>query len=131
MVKEVRWRYVIFHVHSPLNLRVEDLRVTLKKHMRSFLGTYGLSKNPLKLMAYDEVNKVGILKCPHMSLEIIRAALALLSTINDEPLAIHVMKVSGTYKKAKLIASQLARKLKFHWAELEAGMKKPSQATEA
>jgi RNase P/RNase MRP subunit POP5 len=131
MVKEVRWRYVIFHVHSPLNLKVEDLRVTLKKHMRSFLGTYGLSKNPFKLMAYDEENKIGILKCSHTSLDIIRAALALLSAINDEPSAIHVMKVSGTYKNAKSIASRLTKKLKSYRAELEAGMKRPSQATEA
>jgi hypothetical protein len=41
------------------------------------------------------------------------------------------MKVSGTYKKAKLRVTRLAEKLKSHWAELEAGMKKPSQATEA
>jgi RNase P/RNase MRP subunit POP5 len=131
MVKEVRWRYVIFHVHSPLSLKSEDLRAALKKHMRVFLGIYGLSRNLFKLMAYDEENKLGILKCAHESLEVIRAALALLSTIDGKPSAIHVMKVSGTYKKAKLRVTRLAEKLKSHWAELEAGMKKPSQATEA
>jgi len=131
MVKEVRWRYLIFHVHSPLSLKTEDLKVALKNHLRTFLGTYGLSKNPFRLMAYDEESKLGILKCPHRSLEVIKVALALLSTINGEPSAIHVVKVSGTLKKAKSKASQLAEKLKFRWNELEAGMKKPSQATEA
>ena len=131
MVREVRWRYLIFHVHSPLNLKSEDLKTALKKHMKSFLGVYGLSRNTFKLMTYDEENKLGILKCAQQSLEVIRAALALLSTINGEPSAIHVMKVSGTYKKARLRAFRLAERLKSHWAELEAGMKKPSQATEA
>ncbi len=131
MVKEVRWRYVIFHVHSPLDLKAEDLRAALKKHMRSFLGIYGLSKTPLNLMAYDEESKLGILRCAHVSLEIVRAALALFSAADDKPLAFHVMKVSGTYRKARSMASRLAEKLKSHWAELEAGMKKPSQATEA
>ncbi|MCC6042072.1 MAG: Rpp14/Pop5 family protein [Candidatus Verstraetearchaeota archaeon] len=131
MVKEVRWRYVIFHVHSPLSLASEDLRAALRRHMKAFLGTYGLSRNPFKLMDYDEENKLGILKCAHESLEVIRAALALLSAINGEPSAIHVMKVSGTYKKAKSRAARLAEKLKSYWTELEAGMKKPSQATEA
>lgn len=131
MVKEVRWRYVIFHVHSPLILKLEDLKAALKRHMRAFLGTYGLSRSSFKLMTYDEESKLGILRCSHDSLETIRVALALLSTINGEPSSIHVMKVVGTYRKAKSRATQLAEKLKSYWAELEAGMKKPSQATEA
>ncbi|MDH5815772.1 MAG: Rpp14/Pop5 family protein [Candidatus Nezhaarchaeota archaeon] len=130
MVKEVRWRYIVFHLHSPLSPKVEELDSVLRKHIKSFLGSYGLSKNPFKLIMYDEKSKLGILRCPHKSLEVIRLALALLHSIGGMPSAIHVAKVSGTLKKARSITLELAEKLKSYWEELEAGMKKPSQATE-
>ncbi|MEM4576757.1 MAG: Rpp14/Pop5 family protein [Candidatus Nezhaarchaeales archaeon] len=130
MVKEVRWRYLIIHIHSPLNLKGEDLSDILRKHFRSFLGIYGLSKHPFKIVAYNELSKIGILKCPHNSLTMIRAAIALLSSTRDGPLAAHVVRVSGTLKKARSIANRFAEKLKSYLEELESGMKKPSQATE-
>ncbi|MEM0232950.1 MAG: Rpp14/Pop5 family protein [Candidatus Nezhaarchaeales archaeon] len=130
MVKEVRWRYIIFHLHSPLSLKVEELNNVLKKHLRSFLGSYGLSKNPFKLIMYDEKSKLGILRCPHKSLEVISLGLALLSSIGGVSSAIHVARVTGTLKKARSITLELAEKLKSYWEELEVGMKKPSQATE-
>ncbi|MHC1600759.1 MAG: Rpp14/Pop5 family protein [Candidatus Nezhaarchaeales archaeon] len=131
MVKDVRWRYLIFHLHTPSNPKPENIKSTLKKHLRTFLGIHGLSKSPFKLMIYDEQNKLGIIRCPHTSVIAMRAALALLNNIDGEPSSIHIVKSTGTFKKARTLAKEIAEKLKSHWGELEMGMKKPSQATES
>ncbi|RLF07913.1 MAG: hypothetical protein DRJ60_01600 [Thermoprotei archaeon] len=131
MVKDIRWRYLIFHLHTPSNPRIESIKNALKKHLRSFLGVQGLSRAPFKLIMYDEHNKLGIIRCPHNAVTIIRAALALLDSIDGESASIHIAKSTGTLKKARILTKEIAEKLKSYWSELEVGMKKPSQATES
>jgi len=131
MVKDVRWRYLIFHLHTPSNPKTENVKNTLKRHLRSFLGIYGLSRAPLKFMMYDEVNKLGIIRCPHNTVVTIRAALALLNNVDGQSASIHIAKSTGTLRKARALVKEIAEKLKSYWSELEVGMKKPSQATES
>ncbi|MDI9619931.1 MAG: Rpp14/Pop5 family protein [Candidatus Nezhaarchaeota archaeon] len=130
MVKRIRWRYLVLHVHAPLDLEARDLERSLRGHIRMFLGVYGLSRCPFKLVAYDREGKIGIVRCPHDSVEALRAALAFLSDIGGVPSSLHVVKSSGTIKKARKVVEGYVEKLKSHWALLELGMKKPSQATE-
>ncbi len=95
-----------------------------------FLGTLGMAKHSIMIMSYDEMQKLGVIRCSHDAVTLIRAALALLNNVNGEPASLHIMKSTGTFKKAKFLLKELSEKLKSHWSELEAGMKRPSQATE-
>lgn len=130
MVRRIRWRYLIFHVHTPSNPKLEDVVNAMKKYLRAFLGIQGLSDVFFKLIMYDDNNKLGIIKCPHFSVMRIRAALALMRSINGMPSSMHIVRSTGTLKKAKALVNEISERLKSHWRELEVGMKKPSQATE-
>ena len=129
-MKRVRWRYIIFHLHTTGSPSLEDVKKALKRSFRCLFGVYGLSLCQLKVISYDETSKLGVLKCPHKGVPMVRASIALLSDIAGNPSSIHVVAISGTLKRAMMRLNFASEKLKSHWREVEEGMKKPSQATE-
>lgn len=68
-------------------------------------GEYGASRTGLALIDYDTEKKFAILRTAHTTLSMVRAALASITKIGDKPVAVHVLKVSGTiralYKKIR------------------------------
>lgn len=68
-------------------------------------GEYGASQTGLALIDYDAEKKFAVIRTVHTTVDKVRAALASITQIEGKPVAIHVLKVSGTikalYKKTK------------------------------
>ena len=50
------------------------------------------------LIRYDAQRNYGVLRCSHGALDVVRAAVASITGINEKQAAIHVLGVSGTLK---------------------------------
>jgi RNase P/RNase MRP subunit POP5 len=61
-------------------------------------GEYGASKIGLSIIEYRREEKMLILRCFHNSLDILRAAIAFITKIEDVPVTLHLINVSGTLK---------------------------------
>jgi RNase P/RNase MRP subunit POP5 len=66
-------------------------------------GEYGASQAGLALIDYDAERRLVVIRTAHAALDMIRAALASIIRIQDKPVAMRVLRVSGTirtlYKK--------------------------------
>jgi len=61
-------------------------------------GESGASQAGLYLVRFDEKTGVGILRCFHTALPMVRAAVASVTKIGDAKAAVHVLRVAGTLK---------------------------------
>jgi ribonuclease P/MRP protein subunit POP5 len=61
-------------------------------------GEYGASQAGLTLIDYDVERRLLVVRAAHTTLDMVRAALASITRIQDKPVAVHVITVSGTIK---------------------------------
>jgi RNase P/RNase MRP subunit POP5 len=61
-------------------------------------GEVGASQAGLYLVRFDEKTRIGVLRCSHLSLPVVRAAVASITRIGDAKAAVHVLRVAGTLK---------------------------------
>jgi len=52
----------------------------------------------LRFIEYNPEDGYAILRCSHKALEMVRASIAAITDMRDEPAVIHIIKVSGTLK---------------------------------
>jgi RNase P/RNase MRP subunit POP5 len=83
------------------DLSEEVFYQALKEQVVQLYGTKGLAETDLRLISYDSDAKVAILRCRHRSLRKIRGTIALLTNVVSQPVALQVVKVSGTIKSLK------------------------------
>ncbi len=111
LVKNRRNRYLIFEIHSPQKIELNKLK--LLKHifdatLRLF-GEVGAASIHINLIDYNNDFQRGIIRCNHRAVVKLRAALAIIDEIGGLPVIVHVIKVTGTLKKAREILNSLPR----------------------
>jgi len=67
----------------------------------NLFGETGLSETAPRLIGYNEKKSIGILRCSRDSLEKMRAAIAMISKIDEKSVGAYVKAVSGTSKRLK------------------------------
>ncbi|HID15428.1 MAG TPA: hypothetical protein EYP16_01305 [Candidatus Atribacteria bacterium] len=111
MIKVHRNRYLIFEIHSPKPLNINKqklLKHIFDANLRLF-GEVGSSSIFINLIEYNENLQRGIIKCNHKSVLKLRAALASISELEGMPILIHIVKITGTIRKAREILNSLPR----------------------
>lgn len=105
MLKKVRRRYLALKIESTENFNPRELINAVWNAVITLYGEHGASKTNLTLIDYDSDEKLAVIRVAHTTVEMIRAALASITRIEDKSVAIHVLMVSGTikalYKKIK------------------------------
>jgi ribonuclease P/MRP protein subunit POP5 len=96
-----RNRYIAFELISDVKFRRDEVVNAVWNSALGFLGESGMARSSLWLMDWDEKKQRGILKVNHVSVEQVRAALALLKDINKKNCIFHALGVSGTVKKTR------------------------------
>jgi len=91
-------RYIHFQVVSEADASESDVKHAAYNSIISFLGEYGSAKANPKFIEYDPKTRKGIVKCTHTELELVKAALALVSELNNKPACFRLLRVSGTLK---------------------------------
>jgi len=105
LLKKTRRRYLALKIDSDERFSSSEFISAVWDAVLKLYGEYGASRTGLALIDYDAEKKFAILRTAHTTVDMVRAALASITKIGDKPLAIHVLKVSGTikalYKKIK------------------------------
>ncbi len=97
-----RRRYVAFQVISEQKILTQDLINTIWHSTLNLIGEFGASQSDLLFIKniYDEKKQMGLIRCSHLMVEPVRAALALIQRIGDFRVVIKVIGISGTIKAA-------------------------------
>ena len=99
-----RRRYIAYQMISEEKVLLQDLINGIWHSILNFLGEHGSSKADIWIARdiYDEKKQMGLIRCSHLSVEHIRASLALIERIGDARVVVKVLGVSGTIKAAKM-----------------------------
>jgi len=96
--RRMRKRYLAFKVVSEQSVSKGDVADAVWNAVLQLFGEYGASQTNLALIEYDPEECWGIIRCSHRAVEMVRASVASVTEINEKPIAIHVLGVSGTLK---------------------------------
>jgi ribonuclease P/MRP protein subunit POP5 len=96
--KGVRRRYLALKIDSEEALSSREFMNAVWSNVLKLYGEYGASQTGLVLIDYDEEKSFAVLRCAHKVVETVRTAVASMTKIGDKPVAVHVLKVSGTLK---------------------------------
>ncbi len=98
MSERMRKRYLAFRVMSDHSVSKSDVADAVWNAVLRLFGEYGASQTNLALIEYDQEKSWGIIRCSRRAVEMVRASIASVTEINEKPVAIHVLGVSGTLK---------------------------------
>ena len=107
-----RYRYVGFKVLSPTPPGEEEIREGVWRSITDLFGAYGLSKIGPKMIEYDQAQSIGIIRCSHLHLPMLRASLASITSLRGNPTALFILRVSGTLKALRTALKELKKSLR-------------------
>ncbi|MGZ0745964.1 MULTISPECIES: Rpp14/Pop5 family protein [unclassified Haloparvum] len=97
-----RWRYLAvgLEAHPDASLSRGSFQRALWYAAGNLLGDAGSADADLKLLTFDFADGEGeaVVRARHGHVEEARAAIACVSTVDDEPVGIHVRGISGTVR---------------------------------
>lgn len=98
MTRVLRRRYLALRVDCDEPLGAAALSDAVWNAVLRLFGEVGASQSGLFLVRFDEKTGVGVLRCFHTALPMVRAAVASVTKIGDAKAAVHVLRVAGTLK---------------------------------
>ena len=98
MLEKVRHRYLALKIDSKEIFGSREFMDAVWNAVLKLYGEYGMSRSGLMLINYDAEKRLATIRTMHTTVEIIRAALASITKIQDKPVAIHVLTISGTIR---------------------------------
>jgi ribonuclease P/MRP protein subunit POP5 len=104
VMKEKR-RHLTFRIVSESSHDSASINKALRKAIKSLLGDLGLAETGFLVERFDQKTQIGILRCNNLYTGKIRAALALLHEVNNKKAYVHIIRVTGTIKKAGRVLS--------------------------
>ena len=98
-----RKRYLAFKVISEQKLNYNDLSIAIWHAVLNFMGEFGTGEADIWIIkdSYKDDEQTGIVKCDHLAVDKVRAALALVQRIGDTRVVIRVLGISGTINATK------------------------------
>ena len=97
-MKRVKRRYLALQVDSDFAPSRLELMNAVWSAVTRLYGEYGASLTGLALIEYDLERKTAVLRCSLVSLNMVRASLASITSVAGNEAAAHVLGVSGTIK---------------------------------
>lgn len=105
MLKRVKRRYLALEIDSGEMFSSWEFMDAVWSAVLKLYGEYGASRTGLTLIDYDVEKRFAVVRLVHTAVDMVRAALASITKIQDKPVIIHVLAVSGTiralYKKIR------------------------------
>jgi ribonuclease P/MRP protein subunit POP5 len=98
MIKREKRRYLALKTVSEQPLDEQAVLGAVQASVCRLFGEYGASKANIKLIKTVPEKRQVVIRCSHVMLEKVRAAIASILEIDGKPVAIHVVGVSGTLK---------------------------------
>jgi len=98
LTRVVRRRYLALKVDCDEPLEPSALSDVIWNAVLRLFGEVGASQAGLYLVRFDEKSGVGVLRCFHTALPMVRAAVASITRIGNLKAVVHVLRVAGTLK---------------------------------
>lgn len=99
-------RYVAFEIISKTKKDFTAVSKSIWRAALSLVGTTGAARMGLQLFPEHYNNQRGIIRVSHTSVDELNASLAMVRHINDEPVIIRSIGVSGILAKATRYTQQ-------------------------
>jgi len=96
-----RRRYLKIEVESEQSINDRAFMDAVWDAVLQLFGEYGASQANLTLIQYDPQKGYAVVRCSNKALEMVRASIASITKIDEKPVAIHVLRVSGTLKSLR------------------------------
>jgi len=101
LIRRVKKRYLALKIESVESFDEEDVKDVVWSAVIQLFGEYGASQVGLFLVQYDRERKEAVLRCSHKALPMVQASIASVTKIRDKPVAMHVLRISGTLRALK------------------------------
>jgi len=98
LTKWVRKRYLALKVECEEAVDQRAVSDAVWNTVLRLFGEVGVSQAGLYLVRFDKERSYVVLRCSHKALPMVRAAVASMTKIDNQPAAIHVLRVSGSLK---------------------------------
>jgi len=98
LLKKVRRRYLALEIDSDGLFDSREFLDAVWSAVLKLYGEYGASRAGLTLIDYDMEKRFAVIRTVHTAVDMVRAALASMTRIGNKPVAIHILRVSGTIK---------------------------------
>ncbi len=101
-------RYIAFEIISDDKFSAEQVRLALYANI-PVVGYNEIAEAQLRFIEWDERRQIGILRCTHKKVNIIRVLLASISKIGrNKIVGVRVIRVSGTLKALRKKLKEVA-----------------------
>ena len=100
-VRSVRRRYLWVHIETSAKLDSSSLNNVIEAKIQYLYGVKGAVEMNFRLIEFFPEDYNVIVRCNHVMLTELRAALAHITDIAGEPARFDVLRVSGTIKSLK------------------------------
>lgn len=97
-MKRIRRRYLAVSIESSKRFNSDEFMSVVWGALSKLYGEYGASRSNLSLIDYSGERKVAVIRVGHEMLQPARAALASVTRVENEPVTLHILAVSGTLK---------------------------------
>jgi len=97
-LKRVKRRYLALQIDSDGAPSRKEFLDTVWKAVAKLYGEHGASLTSLSLIEYDAEKKSGIIRTSLVTMNLVRASLASITSVAGKDAAVHVLAVSGTIK---------------------------------
>ncbi len=96
-------RYIVFEAISEHPIEYKDLSEAVWMSLLDFSGEIGSSEARMWMITnlYDDKAQKGVIQCGSKSVEVVRAALALIQIVSENKCIVKVLGVTGTLKSAR------------------------------
>ena len=98
-----RNRYIVFEILSKKMFESSSIYQALWNSALQLFGEVGTSELSMVFLSnlYNKDKRIGIIKCNHDSVEKVRLAIANIKNIEDEPIVMRTIGLTGTINSAK------------------------------
>jgi ribonuclease P/MRP protein subunit POP5 len=98
LLKRIRCRYLALEIDGDGLFDSRDFIDAVWSAVSKLYGEHGASHAGLTLIDYDMEKKFAVIRTAHTAVDMVRTALASMTRIENKPVAIHILTVSGTMK---------------------------------
>ncbi len=98
MSKRVRRRYLALKVVCERSVNGRDVMGAIWNAVLQLFGEYGASQASLSLIEFNPQKNCAVVRCSRTAVDMVRASVASVTKINEKPVVIHVLGVSGTLR---------------------------------
>ncbi len=99
----IKKRYVVFKIYSEEGISFEDVVNAIWGSFLNFAGELNLALSRIKIIddLWQKEKKIGVIRCAHTAVELVRTVLILIDRIGDQRVVFRILGVSGTLNSAK------------------------------